>query len=134
MKQFYQCDVAESDTDIWTGPVLYTDSPEEAEFLTMLELQADWGDGYMPDAFIVLFGEERRDGCDPDPEFPGVEAWREAGYWTDIPATTSMLIVDPLTALAKLNKIDFDIPGDVIEAVMAGEARLHVVVDMKGDA
>lgn len=139
MKQFYQCDVAEGDDadgSIWTSSVFYCDSMEEAEFLTMLELQRDWGDGYMPDAFIDTFGPEtslielETGQPQPEPVFPGVEVWNAAGYFDDIPANTGMLIVDPLIALAKLKKINFDIPGDVVDAVMAGQARLHVVVDM----
>lgn len=128
MKQFYQCDVAESSTDsIWTSSVIYAASPEEAEFQVMLELQTDWGDGYIPDGFIDDFGSEAHEVGDP--QFPGVDAWKAAGYFDDIPAVTGMLTVNPLTALAKLGKIAFDVPGDVVDAVMAGEARLHVVVD-----
>jgi hypothetical protein len=134
MKTFYQCDVADSETDsIWTGSIHYTETPEEAEFLTMLELQQDWGDGYMPDSFLDAFGSEptlealqERE----DPQFPGVEAWNAAGYWSDIPATTGMLTLPPLEALAQLKKINFDVPGDVVDAAIAGEAQLHVVVDM----
>lgn len=139
MKKFYQCDVAESGTEsIWTSSVIYAEAIEEAEFRVMLELQADWGDGYMPDAFLDAFGGEPVDGevkaRDNDPEFPGVEAWETAGYWGDAfgrNVTAGMLEVEPLTALAKLGKITFDVPDDVVDAVMCDEARLHVVVDMR---
>lgn len=139
MKKFYQCDVAESNTEsIWTSPVFYTETAEEAEFLTMLELQQDWGDGYMPDSFLNAFGGEPVEGevkaRDDDPQFPGAEAWNAADYWCDAfggNVIASMLTVDPLTALAKLGKIDFNVPGDVVDAVMRDEARLHVVVDMR---
>jgi hypothetical protein len=128
-KQFYQTDVAESDTDsIWTGSIYYTETPEEAEFLTMLELQQDWGDGYMPEAFLIAFGEERRDGCDPDPEFPGADAWNEAGYWSDLSVTTGMLVLPPVQALAQLGKIEFNVSDDDIAAVMDGRRRLTVAV------
>lgn len=139
MKTFYQCDVAESDTDsIWTGSIHYTETLEEAEFLTMLELQCDWGDGYMPNAFIKAFGADPEEaGTDPDqpkrvddPVFPGADAWNEAGYWDALDVTTGMLPLPPLEALAQLKKITFDVPDDVVDAVMAGLATLHVVVDM----
>jgi hypothetical protein len=138
-KQFYQCDVAESDTDsIWTGSIYYVETLEEAEFLTMLELQQDWGDGYMPDNFLDVFGGEPVEGevksRVDDPQFPGAEAWNAAGYWDDAfkysEVIAGMLMLPPLEALAKLDKITFDVPDDVVAAVMRDEARLHVVVDM----
>jgi hypothetical protein len=133
MKQFYQCDVAESSSDsIWTGPVVYTETPEEAEFLTMLELQQDWGDGYMPDSFLEAFGGSG----DYEREFPGVEAWKVAEYWDDAfrysAVTANMLTVDTVTALAKLGKIECDLPSDVIDAALTDQAQLHVVVNMRG--
>lgn len=124
-KQFYQCDVAESDTDsIWTGPVIYG-TAAYAEFRTMLELQCDWGDGYMPDTFLDAFGSEPTLEAlqeRPDPQFPGDEAWNAAGYFDDIPSgvTTGMLTLDAATALAKLGKIE--IAADVeIEALLAND-------------
>jgi hypothetical protein len=138
MKLFYQCDVAEgndADGSIWTSSVHYCDSMEEAEFLVMLELQQDWGDGYMPDAFIDAFGSESPETDTPlevqEPVFPGAEAWNAAGYWDDIPAKTGMLTVDTVTALAKLGKIKCDLPSDIIDAALADQAQLHVVVNMR---
>lgn len=125
-KQFYQCDVADSEGSIWTGSIYYTETLAEAEFLAMLELQQDWGDSYMPDAFIDAFGPER-DEADPQP-FPGAEAWNQAGYWADIPATTGMLVVPPVEALAQLGKIEGDLSADDITAVMEGRRRLTVAV------
>lgn len=126
-KHFYQCDVAESDTQsIWTGSLQYTETIEEAEFNTMLELQQDWGDEYMPERFIEDFGAA---DSPKDPEFPGVEAWNAGGYWYDAfggGVTAGMLTVKPIEALAQLGKIECDLPHKLVERVMAGKAKLAV--------
>jgi hypothetical protein len=130
MTKFYQCDVAESGTEsIWTSSVIFADSIEEAEFHVMIELQQDWGDGYMPDNFIDAFGGEE---SPKDPEFPGIDAWNEAGYWhfNTREVTAGMLEVRPIEALAKLGKIDrgafvdFD---DMVSKVMASEYRFQLI-------
>lgn len=128
--QFYQCDVAEDETDsLWTSSVHYCDSIEEAEFLTMCELQADWGDEYMPDSFIELFG-----GAD-EIEFPGAEAWGIGRYWrafkNEHNLTLGMLTVRPIEALAKLGKINPDVPDHIVASAMANEIQLRVVASIK---
>jgi hypothetical protein len=125
-KQFYQCDVAESESDsLWTGPVVYG-TLAEAEFATMLQLQQDWGDGYMPQGFIDDFGHAEDMN---DPVFPGEDAWESAGYFDDIDATVGMLPVPPLEALAQLGKISFDLDEDEIAQVLAGTAKARVELD-----
>jgi hypothetical protein len=128
LKQFYQCDVAESDTDsIWTGPVVYG-TQGEAEFETMLVLQQDWGDSYMPEGFLKDFGRSEEMN---DPAYPGDDAWNAAGYFDEISwdseVTTGMLQLDPVTALAKLDKIECHLTDEAIDAAVRGELKLQVI-------
>jgi hypothetical protein len=139
-KQFYQADVAESDSDsLWTGPVVYG-SLGEAEFLTMLTLQQDWGDSYMPPEFLDAFGRTQdEDGNDiasenDDPVYPGDDAWEAAGYWNDLDVTTGMLTLPPIEALAQLGKIKLDLTEQAIENVMADKIELHLTVRQKAIA
>jgi hypothetical protein len=137
MKQFYQADVAESSSgSIWTGPLVYTASIEEAEFLTMLELQADWGDGYMPDEFIAMFGSAEEATRPESIDFPGDDTWNTLGFWDAISGegevTSGMLTVPPIEALAQLGKIDCNLSEEDIDRIMMGTMRASLQLT-KGD-
>lgn len=133
-KKFYQCDVAESSSgSIWTGPVVYG-SLGEAEFETMLVLQQDWGDSYMPEGFLDDFGRtEDQLEASNDPVYPGDAAWKSAGYFDEISGegevTSGMLELPPIEALAQLGKIQFDLTEDVVQAAMDDKLRLHVIAE-----
>jgi hypothetical protein len=126
-KQFWQCDVTDFEDNIWTGPVIYG-SHQQAEFDTMLELQQDWGDSYMPEAFLDHFGRTDGDSlfASHEPEFPGDEAWDEAGYWPLLGVNTFMLALDPAVALAKLGKLECHLTEPLIEKIVNGEVRAEI--------
>jgi hypothetical protein len=133
-KQFYQCDVAESDSDsIWTSSVFYCETSQEAEFLTMLALQSDWGDSYVGEAFVDAFGSSEDEYAKAP--FPGAEAWDAGGHWDDAfkysEVTASMLTVAPAEALAKLGKIDAP-SAELIEAAMSGATLRLSIASTEG--
>lgn len=121
-KQFFQADVAESSSgSIWTGPVIFAESYGEAEFETLLRLQQDWGDEYMTESFLRDFGRTK----DEDPVYPGDDAWAAGDYWTDGCGgefVMSMLTLGPVTALAKLGKIECRLTDAQIEQMVEGKA------------
>lgn len=130
LKQFWQVDVTDREDNIWTGPVVYG-SHQEAEFRTMLELQSDWGDSYMPEGFLDMFG--RTDGDDlfersEDVDFPGDDAWDTLEFWDQLDVNVFMLKLGPVTALAKLGKIECDLSDETIDAVMTGLLKLELAV------
>jgi hypothetical protein len=128
-KQFWQCDVTDREDNIWTGSVVYG-SHQEAEFATMVELQQDWGDSYMPEAFLDHFGRTDGDSlfASHEPEFPGDEAWDDAGYWPLLGVNTFMLALDPAVALAKLGRIDFDLCEREVEDILNGARKAKLVL------
>jgi hypothetical protein len=132
-KKFYQCDVAESSTgSIWTGPVVFG-TLGEAEFVTMLELQSDWGDSYMPEGFLNDFGrtEDQLERGD-DPIYPGDDAWNAAGYFDEISGegevTTGMLTLPPIEALAQLGLIECRLNDAQIDAILKGTALASIII------
>jgi hypothetical protein len=122
-KQFWQCDVTDREDNIWTGPVIYG-SHQEAEFATMLELRADWGADYLPDAFNDAFPENGDEGVDWT--YPGDETWNTLGFWDELSVNTFMLALDPAVALAKLGKLECHLTEPLIEKIVNGEVRAEI--------
>jgi hypothetical protein len=94
----------------------------------MFELQQDWGDDYMPDEFIAMFGPADRTERVEAIDFPGDDAWDDLGFWDQLDVNTFVLSLDPVTALAKMGKIECRLNETQIDQIMLGNVVATILI------